>query len=135
VRHSEFNASATEPVHFYQIWILPNVGDAAPRYAQKRFDDASRTGRLRLVASGSGNDGSIGLRQDVNLYASILGPGESVDLELPAGRHLWLQALRGSVDVNGHALTAGDGLAASNERKFSFAAGGQGTELLAFDLA
>jgi len=135
VRHSEFNASATEPVHFYQIWILPNVAGAAPRYAQKRFDVASRTGRLRLVASGSGDDGSIGLRQDVNLYASILPPGESVSLELPTGRHLWVQALRGTLDVDGNALVAGDGLAASNERKFSFAAGDQGAELLAFDLA
>ena len=135
VRHSEYNASATEPVHFYQIWILPDVAGAEPRYAQKRFDAASRTGRWRLVASGSGTDGSIALRQDVNLYASILGGNESLELELPEGRHLWVQALRGSASVNGRELSAGDGLAASGERKFSFAAGDQGAELLAFDLA
>ena len=135
VRHSEFNASSTEPVHFYQIWILPNVAGAEPRYAQKSFDSASRTGRWRLVASGSGADGSIALRQDVNLYASVLGKGEKLPLELPEGRHLWVQALRGSVSVGGRELSAGDGLAASGERKFSFAAGDQGAELLAFDLA
>jgi len=135
VRHSEYNASPTEPVHFYQIWILPNVGGAEPRYAQKRFDDASRAGRLRLVASGSGADGSIGIRQDVNLYASTLARGETLGLELPEGRHLWVQALRGSLSVNGKELSAGDGLAASGEREFSFAAGDQGAELLAFDLA
>jgi redox-sensitive bicupin YhaK (pirin superfamily) len=135
VRHSEFNASATEPVHFYQIWILPNVERAAPRYAQKRFDAPSRTGLWRLVASGSGSDGSIALRQDVNLSATILEKNAALDLEIAEGRHLWVQALRGSAAVNGRELSAGDGLAASGERKFSFAAGGQGAELLAFDLA
>jgi redox-sensitive bicupin YhaK (pirin superfamily) len=135
VRHSEFNASSTEPVHFYQIWILPNAAGAEPRYAQKRFDEASRKGRLRLVASGAPADGAIALRQDVNLYASILGPGEAVSLDLPAGRHLWVQAVRGSLSVNGKGLSAGDGLAASDERAFSLTAGDQGAELLAFDLA
>lgn len=135
VRHSEFNASQTEPVHFYQIWILPNAAGAEPRYAQKTFDAPSRTGTLRLVASGSGADGSIAIRQDANLYASVLGKGESLTIELPAERHLWLQVLRGSLDVDGRALSAGDGLSASNERKFSIAAGDQGAELLAFDLA
>ncbi|HTY40439.1 MAG TPA: pirin family protein [Thermoanaerobaculia bacterium] len=135
VRHSEFNASETDPVHFYQIWIVPNVGGAEPRYAQKRFDEASKTGTLRLVASGSGADGSIAIRQDVNLYASVLRPGEQVSLALPAGRHLWVQALEGSLTVNGRGLSAGDGLAASQETAFALAAGDQGAELLAFDLA
>ena len=135
VRHSEFNASSTEPVHFYQIWILPNVAGAEPRYAQKRFDEASRKGRLRLVASGAPSEGAIALRQDVNLYASILAPGQTVSLDLPAGRHLWLQAVRGSLSVNGNELSAGDGLAASDERAFSLTAGDYGAELLAFDLA
>ncbi len=135
VRHSEYNASATEPVHFYQIWILPNVTGAEPRYAQKSFDEASRRGRLRLVASGAPSDGAIGLRQDVNLYASILAPRETVSLEPASGRHLWVQALRGSVSVNGKEIAAGDGLAASDERSFALVAGDQGAELLAFDLA
>jgi len=135
VRHSEYNASSSEPVHFYQIWILPNVAAAEPRYAQKRFDEASRRGQLRLVASGAPADGAIELRQDVNLYASILGPGETLALDLTKGRHLWLQALRGSLSVNGQEVSAGDGLSASGEPAFSIAGGRQGAELLAFDLA
>ena len=135
VRHSEFNASETEPVHFMQIWILPNAEGQPPRYDQKRFDRESTAGRLRLVASGSGADGSIAIRQDVNVYASRLDPGQTVTLTLPEGRHLWTQILRGDVDVNGRILAAGDGLAASNETDFRFAAGAAPAELLAFDLA
>jgi redox-sensitive bicupin YhaK (pirin superfamily) len=144
VRHSEFNASEAEPVHFVQIWIVPESEGLPPRYGQKRFDEASKENRLRLVVSRSGADGSIAIRQDVNLYASVLKPRASVSLELPPGRHLWVQVLRGGVEVVGTSgsgksssavLETGDGLAASEERKFSFAAGGYGAELLVFDLA
>jgi quercetin 2,3-dioxygenase len=138
VRHSEFNGSPTQPVHFVQIWILPEGEGLPPRYDQKRFDEAQKKNRLRLVGSRSGADGSIAIRQDVNLYASALEPGSSVPLELPAGRHLWLQVLRGGVEVGGTkgaSLEAGDGLAASDERRFELSAGDQGAELLAFDLA
>lgn len=136
VRHGEFNASPTEPVHFVQIWIVPNAAGLSPRYAQKRFDAKDKEGRLRLVASGSGADGSIEIRQDANLYASLLNPGQAVSLELPKGRHLWVQALRGSAEVNGRLLSPGDGLAASNESEFQFAAAGnEPAELLVFDLA
>jgi hypothetical protein len=135
VRHSEFNGSKTEPVHFYQIWILPNAEGAAPRYAEGRFDDAAKAGRLRLVASGSGAEGALALRQDVHLYASILKAGESLALKLPGGRHLWVQVLRGGLEVNGTRLSAGDGLAASKETEFRFSGGDQGAEFLAFDLA
>ena len=135
VRHSEFNASETEPVHFMQIWILPNAEGQPPRYDQKRFDPESTAGRLRLVASGSGADGSIEIRQDVNVYASRLDRGQTATLTLPEGRHLWTQILRGDVDVNGQALAAGDGLAASNETGFRFAGGAAPAEFLAFDLA
>ena len=134
VRHSEFNASKTDVTHFYQIWIMPNAEGAPPRYDQKRFDDAARTGRLGLIASGDGADGSIAVRQDVKVYASILEPGGSLSLTLPAGRHLWVQALRGSFDVNGKTLSAGDGLAASGETEFRFSGGSERAELLAFDL-
>ena len=134
VRHSEFNASKTDVTHFYQIWIMPNAEGAPPRYDQKRFDDAARTGKLRLIASGAGADGSIAVRQDVKVYASILEPGGSLSLTLPAGRHLWVQALRGSFDVNGKTLSAGDGLAASGETEFRFSGGDRPSELLAFDL-
>ena len=138
VRHSEFNGSQTEPVHFVQIWIMPEGEGLPPRYDQKRFDEAQKKNRLRLVASRSGADGSIAIRQDVNLYASVLEPRSSVSLELPAGRHLWVQVLRGGVEAaatKGASLEAGDGLAASDEPRFEFAAGSQGAELLVFDLA
>jgi hypothetical protein len=135
VRHSEFNASQTEPVHFYQIWILPNAGGLSPRYGQKRFDDDAKRGRLRLVASGADADGSIGIRSDARVYATVLEPGEAVELELAPGRHLWTQVLRGTATVNGRAVGAGDGLAASDEAKFRFEGGEKGTELLVFDLA
>ena len=135
VRHSEFNASQTEPVHFYQVWIVPGAEGLEPRYGQKRFDDESKRGRLRLVASGSEEDGAISIRQDARVYATVLSPGESVTLELAPGRHLWAQVLRGSASVNGNAVSEGDGVAASGERKLRFEGGAKGSELLVFDLA
>jgi quercetin 2,3-dioxygenase len=138
VRHSEFNGSQTEPVHFVQIWIMPEGEGLPPRYGEKRFDEAAKKNRLRLVASRAGGDGSIAIRQDVNLYASVLDPKASVSLELPAGRHLWVQVLRGGVEVTGSksvTLGTGDALAASEERSVSFRGGDYGAELLVFDLA
>jgi redox-sensitive bicupin YhaK (pirin superfamily) len=135
VTHSEFNASESEPVHFVQIWIVPDRRGYAPRYGQKTFADGEKRGRLRLVASGTGDDGSIAIRQDVNLYATTLGAGESASLGIAAGRHLWVQVLRGDAEVNGHRLSAGDGLAASDETAFEVRGGDAGTELLVFDLA
>ena len=85
VRHSEFNASKTEPVHFYQIWILPNETGAAPRYAQKRFDRDAKEGNLRLVASPSGEDGSMAIRQDARVYAAVARPGEALSMPLAPG--------------------------------------------------
>ena len=135
VRHSEYNASATEPVHFMQIWILPNAEGLPPRYDQKRFDAESLRGRLRLLASPDGADGSIAIRQDTRVYAARLEPGESAALTLPANRHLWVQVVRGDVDVNGRSLSTGDGLAASRETDLRFTGGAAPSELLAFDLA
>jgi redox-sensitive bicupin YhaK (pirin superfamily) len=136
VRHSEFNASDQDRTHFYQIWIFPDREGYAPRYGQKRFEEADKLGRLRLVASPDGADGSIAIRQDARLYASVLEPGQSVSLDLPKGRHAWAQILRGSVSVNGKKLSAGDGLAASNEPRLELAAAdGEKAELLLFDLA
>jgi redox-sensitive bicupin YhaK (pirin superfamily) len=134
VRHSEFNASPTDPVHFMQIWILPSEENQPPRYDQKTFGSESLQDRLKLVASPSGADGSIAIRQDVNVYASRLDAGRSAELTLPADRHLWVQVLRGGVDVNGQALAQGDGLAASGETDFRFTAGDSPAELLVFDL-
>jgi len=135
VRHSEFNGSDTDPVHFVQIWIVPESEGLPPRYDQKRFDAAQKENRLRLVASRAGREGSIAIRQDVDLYASVLKPDAETALSLADGRHLWAQVLRGGVEINGKRLEAGDGLAASGERDFAFAAGGYGAELLVFDLA
>jgi len=136
VRHSEFNASDRDRTHFYQIWIFPDREGYAPRYGQKRFEEADKLGRLRLVASPDGADGSIAIRQDARLYASVLEPGQSVCLDLPKGRHAWAQILRGTVSVNGQKLTAGDGLAASNEPRLEVAAtDGEKAELLLFDLS
>ena len=135
VRHSEFNASEKEPVHFVQIWIVPDRRGYTPRYGQKTFAESEKRGRLRLVASGTGDDGSIAIRQDVTLYATILGDDSRVSLEIAPGRHLWVQALRGEAEVNGHRLSAGDGLAASDETSFSLRGAGTEAELLVFDLA
>ena len=135
VRHSEFNASKTEPVHFYQIWILPSEDGAAPRYAQKRFDREAKDGKLTLVASPSGEDGSLAIRQDARVYSAAARPGEALTLPLAPGRHLWLQTVAGRLRVDGTDLLPGDGLAASNETELRLTAGDQGAELLAFDLA
>ena len=135
VMHSEFNGSATEPVHFVQIWILPDRAGHKPKYAEKRFEKADKTNRLRLVVSPDGADGSLAIRQDVRLYASVLEKGAETALALTKGRHLWVQTLRGTVEVIGKALSAGDGLAASDETAFGFKAPKAETEFLVFDLA
>jgi redox-sensitive bicupin YhaK (pirin superfamily) len=119
-----------------QIWIMPSAEGLPPRYDQKRFEADEKRGRLRLVASPSGGEGSIEIRQDVRMYASLLEPAQSVALTLAPGRHLWVQVLRGSLDVNGQVLSAGDGLAASDETAFRFTTSGPDpSEFLAFDLA
>jgi hypothetical protein len=135
VRHSEFNASDADPLHFLQIWILPDAAGYAPRYGQRRFEDSEKRGRLRLVASPSGEEGSLAIRQDVRIYSSLLGRGEAVRLDLAQGRHAWVQVARGSVEVNGNRLSAGDGLSSSQERTLSISSPEGESELLAFDLA
>jgi len=134
VRHSEFNASKTEVTHFVQIWLLPEREGQPPRYDQKRFEEADKLGKLRLVASPDGAEGSIAIRQDARLYASVLAPGQSAGLDLAASRHAWLQVLRGKISVNGQTLSAGDGLGASSEPRLDVAAEGEKAEFLLFDL-
>jgi hypothetical protein len=129
VRHSEMNGSNDEPVHFLQIWLLPERPGIAPSYEQKAFPD--RDGRLRLVASHDGRDGSLTIHQDVDLYASQLGSG-SLTYELRRGRYGWLQVARGSVTLNGVTLAAGDGAAIEGESSLTIA--GTGAEFLFFDL-
>jgi redox-sensitive bicupin YhaK (pirin superfamily) len=113
--HSEYNGSQTDPVHFLQIWILPEREGLEPGYEQRAFPDAEKRGRLRLVASRDGRDGSVTLHQDVSLFATLLDPGQSVTHRLQPKRHAWLQVIQGAVALNGQTLRAGDGAAVSEE--------------------
>ena len=134
VRHSEANASADEPVHFYQIWILPEAEGIRPGYEQKLFAPEEKSGRLRLVASGDGREGSLKIHQDVSVYNAVLKAGEEVEHRPERGRHAWLQVVEGSVELNGNKLGAGDGAAASEEGALTIRAGGD-SEVILFDLA
>ena len=134
IRHSEFNPSASEPVHLYQIWLLPERKGLEPSYDQRPFAAAGRRGKWQLTASPDGRDGSLAIRQDAEIYLAELAPGESLDFALNRGRHAWLQALRGDVQVNGQPLTAGDGAAISEESSLSVRADGA-AEVMLFNLA
>lgn len=134
VRHSELNGSGSEPVHFLQIWILPERAGLPPGYEQRFFGEEEKRGRLRLVASRDGADGSVVVHQDLRLYAGRFEAGEEATLPLAAGRHGWVQVVRGSVRVNGQELRAGDGLALSEEPAVRLEGVG-GAEVLVFDLA
>ncbi len=134
VMHSEQNASKTEPVHFLQIWIVPESRGIDPGYEQKAFSDEEKRGRLRLVASRDGRDGSVTIHQDAALWAGILGAGESARHALAAGRRSWVHVARGEVKVNGQVLSAGDAAAISDEEGVALE-GTSGGEVLLFDLA
>ena len=110
VRHSEFNASQTNPLHFLQIWIQPNVSDIPPSYEEKHFEAADKRGRLRLIASQDGESGSVRVHQDVRVYGGLFDAAERADLELAPGRRAYVHVARGAVHVNGVELTAGDAL-------------------------
>jgi redox-sensitive bicupin YhaK (pirin superfamily) len=136
VRHSEFNGSRVEPLHFLQIWILPDRAGHSPSYEQKPFPDAEKRGRLRLLASADGAEGSLTLHQDARVYATILAGAESVRHALFPGRHAWVQVARGELRVNGKVLRAGDGAALSGEREVVLAgSGSEPAEALLCDLA
>jgi len=134
VAHSEFNASDTEVVHFLQIWLLPARRGLPPSYEQKTFPDSEKQGRLRVIASPDGRDGSVTIHTDAVLHAGLFGPGQRATLELAPGRHAWVHVARGSVRVNGQELGAGDGAALSAEPAVHIE-GTQGGEVLVFDLA
>jgi redox-sensitive bicupin YhaK (pirin superfamily) len=134
VTHSEANGSETEPVHLLQIWILPEKRGITPSYEEKRFSPEEKRGRLRLVASRDGADGSVTIHQDARVYASLLDPGQTVRHTLDRGRGAWLQLVAGAATVNGAALATGDGAAIQNEGTLEIHAG-EPTELLLFDLA
>ncbi|HEX7670325.1 MAG TPA: pirin family protein [Polyangiaceae bacterium] len=133
VRHSEFNASKTDPVHFLQIWILPSKQGTVPSYAQKLFPDSEKQGRLRLVVSPDGADGSITLSQDVRLYATVLAEGEKVAHVVRPGRHAWIQVTSGKVSVGADTLEAGDGASTSDPGALALK-GEERAEVLVFDL-
>jgi redox-sensitive bicupin YhaK (pirin superfamily) len=134
VLHSEFNPSASEPVHFLQIWLTPERRGLKPDYEQKAFTEADRRGRWRLVASHDGRDGSVTIRQDADLYATILEPGEAATQSLRPGRQGWLQIARGAVTLNSRPLAVGDGAAILEETEVTVKAT-EPAELLLFDLA
>jgi redox-sensitive bicupin YhaK (pirin superfamily) len=134
IRHSEFNPSASEPVHLYQIWLLPRQAGLTPGYEQKAFDAAGRGGRWQLVASPEGAEGSLTIQQDARIFLATLAAGSELAKELNAGRHAWLQVLRGSVTANGIDLATSDALAISEETQLDLRASAD-AELMLFDLA
>ena len=133
VLHSEYS-SPTEQTHLLQIWIMPEINRLTPSYEQKLFPPEEKQGKLRLVASRGGGDGSVHINQDVKLYASVLNEGVTVTHELAVGRHAWIQLISGSLDVNGTTLDAGDGAAISDEIALKIRAYEDNSEFLLFDL-
>jgi redox-sensitive bicupin YhaK (pirin superfamily) len=133
IRHSEFNASATEPVHFLQIWILPEARGLAPRYSQVAFPEADLRNRFRLIASPDGAAGSVRLGQDARVYAARLDADQGVAAEISPGRAGFLQVARGAVSLNGVIMRAGDGARIEEESTLSVAAATP-SEILFFDL-
>ena len=133
VRHSEYNASDSDLVHFLQIWIEPAERGIDPGYEEKRFDAASKRGILRLVASPDGAEGSVRIHQDARLYASVLDGDDAVAFEQRAGRRTYVHVIRGSVEVSGQRLAAGDALKSTGAARIELA-GAQAAEVLVFDL-
>lgn len=134
VRHSEFNASDEALVHFLQIWIIPETEGLAPSYEQTHFGQEEKRGRLRLVGSNDGRDGSVTIHRDVDLYATLLNDGEAVTHTLAAGRKGWIQVAHGSATLNTHQLYPGDGVAVEGPAELVLS-GTSETELLVFDMA
>ena len=133
VLHSEFNGSQSEPVHFLQIWIQPDVRGIDPGYEQKHFTDADKRGRLRLVASPDGADGSVRIHQDARVYAGRFDGAERAELALSAGRRAYVHVARGQVRVNGELLSTGDALKLTDVANVAIT-DGSGAEVLVFDL-
>jgi len=133
VMHSEFNPSDSDPVHFLQIWILPERTGLQPSYAQEVFSEGERRNRLRLIATRGGRYGALAIHQDVDLYAALLAPDDRVFHSLADGRNAWLQIARGSVTLNGVALSEGDGAAIHDEATLDIT-GVKDAEVLLFDM-
>ena len=133
VLHSEYS-SPTDRTHLLQIWILPEKRNLQPGYEQKFFERDEKEGKLKLIASRGGDDGSVHINQDVRLFASVLKSGETVKQELAEGRHAWIQLISGSLEINGEKIEAGDGAAISDEKSLTLNALKDNTEFLLFDL-
>jgi hypothetical protein len=132
ILHSEFNDSPVEPVHFLQIWIVPDMKGVTPKYVEKSYAHAA-PGALTLVASKGGRDGSIPIYQDADVCILKLRDGDTVPFALRSGRHAWVQVAEGAIEVNGRPLAAGDGAAASDEARLDLAAK-RAANLVLFDL-
>ena len=133
VRHSEFNASQTDLVNFLQIWIVPKFTGVKPNYQEKFFDEAGKRGKLRLVVSPDGRDGSLTIVQDASMYAALLDGAEQIVHTVAAGRHAYVHVARGQLQLNGQSMQAGDGakIAGATDLKIT---DGQDAEFLLFDL-
>ena len=134
ITHSEFNPSATEPVHLYQIWLFPDTRDVEPSYEQKRFPEEGRRNAFQLVASPQGKDDSLRIQQDAAIYLATLEPGANLQRHFAQDRYGWVQVLRGAVEVNGASLRAVDGAALSAEPELTLRAH-ESAEVMVFDLA
>jgi redox-sensitive bicupin YhaK (pirin superfamily) len=134
IRHSEYNPSPSEKVHLLQIWIMPDKQGHEPGYEQKGFPEAEKRGKLRLIASRDGADGSVKINQDAKLFVTLLSSGDEVKHALGAKRHAWLQVAKGEVELNGQKLDQGDGAAVSDEKNLTIK-GIKDAEVLLFDLA
>jgi redox-sensitive bicupin YhaK (pirin superfamily) len=133
VEHSEYNHSGDEPVHFLQIWLVPGVRGAAPRYQQVHFSEADKRGRLRQIISPEGTDGSLAVNQDARVHAGLFDGAESATLDVGADRHVYVHVARGSLTVNGERLSEGDGARIREPQALRFSDGEQ-AEVLVFDL-
>lgn len=133
VAHSEYNHSSTRPVHFLQIWIVPDVAGAKPRYQQEHFSTQKKRGRLQLIISPDGSNGSLKVRQDARVYAALIDGEESATLELAANRYAYVHVASGSVELNGLRLQEGDGVRVRNEQVLMLS-NGVDAEVLVFDL-
>jgi quercetin 2,3-dioxygenase len=134
ITHSEFNGSKSEEVHFLQIWLLPVRPGGSPRYDQKTFASSEKLGRLRLVASADGRDGSVQINADAAVYAGVFDANQGNELQLASDRHAWVQVTRGRLSVNGQELQAGDGAALTSEPNVRIK-GAERCEVLVFDLS
>jgi redox-sensitive bicupin YhaK (pirin superfamily) len=135
IRHSEFNASKTEPVHFLQIWIVPEKAGLEPGYEQKTFQPEEKRGKLRLIGARDGREGSVTIHQDVDLYATLLRDGASVTHKLVSGRNAWVQVAQGTAALNGEQLYPGDGVAVTEAGDLTLVGTSEDAEVLLFDMA